>query len=84
MSDEGTDDMLSTGSQRERGGGTAATDAAASSHRLEFSIGDNVLPYDMTVYQAVQQFGAAPMFEVSDSDSDNRSAVSAALYGSPG
>ena len=30
-----------------------------SSHRLEFLIGDRVLPYNMTVYQAVKQHSAA-------------------------
>lgn len=29
---------------------------AAFKHKLQFMIGDNVLPYDMTVYQAVRQF----------------------------
>lgn len=75
MSDDGgTDDMLPSTS-RER--------ADAASHRLEFSIGEHVLPYDMTVYQAVQQFGA-PVFEISDSDSDNRNSGSSSMYGSPG
>lgn len=26
-------------------------------HKLQFLIGDNVLPYNMTVYQAIRQFG---------------------------
>ena len=42
MSDEGTDDTLPS-SLRERMDGPG--------HRLEFLIGDHVLPYDMTVYQ---------------------------------
>jgi E3 ubiquitin-protein ligase TRIP12 len=83
MSDEeGTDDTLAGSS----GGGTSsgrtaaerAADSSASHHRLEFYIGDNLLPYDMTVYQAVQQFGA-PIFEISDSDSENRNALGGTL-----
>ena len=42
MSDEGTDDTLPS-TLRERMDGPG--------HRLEFLIGDKVLPYDMTVYQ---------------------------------
>ena len=53
-----------------------------SGHRLEFIIGDHALPYDMTVYQAVQQFGSAPMFENTNEDSDNRNSM--VMYGSPG
>ena len=82
MSDEGASDDMLPSTSRER--------LDAASHRLEFSIGDHVIPYEMTVYQAVQQFGS-PMFEVSDSDSDGRSPASAhggggggSLYGSPG
>jgi len=48
MSDEGTDDTLPS-NNRER--------IDSQNHRLEFLIGDQVLPYDMTVYQAVQQVG---------------------------
>lgn len=29
---------------------------ASFKHKLQFMIGDNVLPYDMTVYQAIRQF----------------------------
>lgn len=36
-----------------------------SEHKLEFLIGDTVLPYNMTVYQAVRQFG-----EQTDADTD--------------
>ena len=49
-------------------------------------IGDHVLPYDMTVYQAVQQFGAAPLFDINSgegADPENRNS-SVVLYGSPG
>lgn len=75
MSDECTDDTL-PGSGRQ-----PSNDGA--SHRLEFFIGEHMLPYDMTVYQAVQQFGA-PTFEISDSDSDTRNASASLCYGSPG
>lgn len=37
----------------------------SSDHKLEFLIGDTVLPYNMTVYQAVRQFG-----EQMDADTD--------------
>ena len=58
-------------------------------HRLEFIIGDHVLPYDMTVYQAVQQFGSAPMYDMTQDDPENRNTSSSAggsmvMYGSPG
>ncbi|XP_026324123.1 E3 ubiquitin-protein ligase TRIP12 isoform X4 [Hyposmocoma kahamanoa] len=36
-----------------------------SEHKLEFLVGDTVLPYNMTVYQAVRQFG-----EQNDADTD--------------
>ena len=45
-----------------------------------------MLPYDMTVYQAVQQFGATPMFDINSGESadpENRNS-SVVLYGSPG
>ncbi len=137
MSDEGTDDLLPSGSRERHDAGSnpnssvAAASSASSSgnannasssssstssafastssgttpaipstsggtHRLEFFIGEHMLPYDMTVYQAVQQFGGAPTLDVSDSDSDNRSSGSSAaaaaaaamggggIYGSPG
>ncbi|CAH2068887.1 unnamed protein product, partial [Iphiclides podalirius] len=38
---------------------------ADSEHKLEFLIGETVLPYNMTVYQAVRQFG-----EHTDADTD--------------
>lgn len=38
-------------------------------HKLQFLIGDNVLPYDMTVYQAVRQF--SPLVnDQSETDTD--------------
>ena len=93
MSDDGTDsDMLPASSAS----GAASTSRAAvaadaiggnSTHRLQFFIGEHPLPYDMTVYQAVQQFGGGNVYDVSDSDSsvDNRAAAaSTSIYGTPG
>ena len=75
MSDEGPDDMLPS---------TSRDRIDTSGHRLEFMIGENDLPYDMTVYQAVQQFGSAPtMFDLTSEESDNRN-NSVVMYGSPG
>ncbi|KAL4705000.1 hypothetical protein ACJJTC_009788 [Scirpophaga incertulas] len=39
-------------------------------HKLEFLIGDTVLPYNMTVYQAVRQFG-----EQNDADTDTETPI---------
>ena len=68
MSDDGGDDTLNN-TPREK-----TTDT--SHQRLEFVMGEHVLPRDMTVYQAVQQFGGAHVASGSsytdDSDSDNR------------
>ncbi|CAB3231314.1 unnamed protein product [Arctia plantaginis] len=41
-----------------------------SDHKLEFLIGDTVLPYNMTVYQAVRQFG-----EQTDADTDTETPI---------
>ena len=52
MSDEGTDDMLPSTSREGSGGRTGSGGPFdSSSHRLEFLIGENVLPFNMTVYQ---------------------------------
>ena len=76
MSDDGPDDMLPS---------TSRDRLDASGHRLEFSIGDHVLPYDMTVYQAVQQFGTAPIFDMSHEEpSESNRNSSVVMYGSPG
>ncbi|CAH0747219.1 unnamed protein product [Diatraea saccharalis] len=55
-SDDDVDDALTTPPHHH----TADTE-----HKLEFLIGDTVLPYNMTVYQAVRQFG-----EQTDADTD--------------
>ena len=88
MSDDGTDDMLPS-STREGGSSRSGLGAfdASTNHRLEFLIGDNVLPFNMTVYQAVQQFGSSPMFDMSEADGENRNHLAssvAMMYGSPG
>ena len=47
--------------------------ATSPKHRLEFLIGDHVLPYNMTVYQAVKQFvahGGTEVGDLSDGDAD--------------
>jgi len=73
MSDDGPDDTLNnTGRDRA---------IENTTQRLEFLMGDQVLPRDMTMYQAVQQFGGPNSIPTDDSDSDNRHA---SLFGSPG
>ena len=88
MSDDGTDDMLPS-TTREGGSSRSGFGAfdGSTNHRLEFLIGDNVLPFNMTVYQAVQQFGSSPMFDMSEADSENRNHLASnvgMMYGSPG
>ena len=39
-------------------------------HRLQFLIGDQPLPYNMTVYQAVRQFSSTGN-DQSETDTDN-------------
>lgn len=41
-----------------------------SKHKLQFMIGNNVLPYNMTVYQAVRQFSNSGN-DQSETDTDN-------------
>ncbi|KAH9509428.1 Ubiquitin-protein ligase [Bulinus truncatus] len=48
--------------------------ATSPRHRLEFLIGDHILPYNMTVYQAVKQFvchGGTEVGDFSDGDTDS-------------
>ena len=42
-----------------------------SRHRLEFTIGDRVLPYNMTVYQAVRQYSNTPDGNETDTDAEH-------------
>ncbi|CAB3366687.1 Hypothetical predicted protein [Cloeon dipterum] len=44
-------------------------------HKLQFLIGDNPLPYNMTVYQAVRQFSNNPAFANDQSETDTDSEV---------
>ena len=39
-------------------------------HRLEFLIGDHILPYNMTVYQAIKQFSHTVQHDGSEMDTD--------------
>jgi len=57
------------------------------SQRLEFVMGDQVLPRDMTVYQAVQQLGGSSGGATSSGftdDSDSDSMMRGSVFGSPG
>ena len=40
-------------------------------HRIELLIGDHVLPYTMTVYEAVKQFSRTHEHEGTDTDTDS-------------
>lgn len=44
-------------------------------HRLEFLIGDRVLPYNMTVYQAIKQYSNCTEREGSETDTDTENPV---------
>jgi E3 ubiquitin-protein ligase TRIP12 len=44
-------------------------------HKLQFLIGDNPLPYNMTVYQAVRQFSSNSGFSNDQSETDTDSEV---------
>lgn len=40
-------------------------------HRIEFLINDHVLPYNMTVYEAVKQFSTVTERESNETDTDS-------------
>jgi E3 ubiquitin-protein ligase TRIP12 len=42
----------------------------ATRHKLQFIMNDQVLPYNMTVYQAIRQYGGSGMDPGGDLDSD--------------
>jgi len=42
----------------------------ATRHKLQFIMNDQVLPYNMTVYQAIRQFGGSGLDPGGDLDSD--------------
>lgn len=48
---------------------------ASFKHKLQFMIGDNVLPYDMTVYQAVRQFSPLVNNDQSETDTDSETPI---------
>ena len=77
MSEEEGDTLASTARDKREEG---------SSQRLEFVMGDQVLPRDMTVYQAVQQLGGAGGGASSGftDDSDSDSMMRSSVFGSPG
>lgn len=78
MSDDGPDDTLNN---------TSREKTSDINQRLEFLMGDHVLPRDMTVYQAVQQFGGpgggSSFTDDSDSDAGHRTHQTS-MFGSPG
>jgi E3 ubiquitin-protein ligase TRIP12 len=76
------DDMSDEGGSEDTLGNTNRERNNDQSQRLEFMIGENRLPRDMTVYQAVQQFGGPNTGQTDDSDSDTRGGAS--MLGSPG
>ena len=45
--------------------------SGSNRHKLQFLIGDNVLPYNMTVYQAVKQYAQINGRDVTDADTDS-------------
>ena len=93
--DSGSDDddeMSDSGSGEGGTVGGAARDKTASQggeagQRLEFLMGDLVLPRDMTVYQAVQQFGGSAggsSTQTEDSSDSDTMAARSSVFGSPG
>ncbi|XP_075236613.1 E3 ubiquitin-protein ligase ctrip isoform X2 [Lycorma delicatula] len=50
----------------------------AARHKLQFLIGDHVLPYNMTVYQAVRQFSPAATNDQSETDTDTEAPLGSA------
>uniref|UniRef100_A0A1B6CDK3 E3 ubiquitin-protein ligase n=1 Tax=Clastoptera arizonana TaxID=38151 RepID=A0A1B6CDK3_9HEMI len=50
----------------------------AAKHKLQFVIGDHVLPYNMTVYQAIRQFSPAAGNDQSETDTDSEAPLGSA------
>lgn len=50
----------------------------AARHKLQFIIGDHVLPYNMTVYQAIRQFSPAASNDQSETDTDSEAPLGSA------
>lgn len=51
---------------------------SGAKHKLQFLIGNNVLPYNMTVYQAVRQFSSISN-EQSETDTDTEASIGMVL-----
>ncbi|KAG7173482.1 E3 ubiquitin-protein ligase TRIP12-like [Homarus americanus] len=49
---------------------------SSSSHKLQFVINEHVLPYNMTVYQAIRQFSSPSDASASEADTDTETPVS--------
>lgn len=65
-SDEDIDDTLAA----------VSVNQSSSSHKLQFVIGDHVLPYNMTVYQAIRQFSSPSDASASEADTDTETPIS--------
>lgn len=52
---------------------------SGTKHKLQFLIGNNVLPYNMTVYQAVRQFSSNAN-DQSETDTDNETPLGKCLF----
>lgn len=50
----------------------------AARHKLQFVIGEQVLPYNMTVYQAIRQFSPAAGNDQSETDTDSEAPLGSA------
>ncbi|RXG69698.1 E3 ubiquitin-protein ligase TRIP12 [Armadillidium vulgare] len=64
-SDEDIDDTLAA----------VSVNQSSPSHKLQFLIGDHILPYNMTVYQAIRQY-SSPDASTSEADTDSEIPVS--------
>lgn len=65
-SDEDIDDTLAA----------VTVNQSSSSHKLQFVISDHVLPYNMTVYQAIRQFSSPSDASASEADTDTETPIS--------
>ncbi|KAK8722445.1 hypothetical protein OTU49_012219 [Cherax quadricarinatus] len=65
-SDEDIDDTLAA----------VSVNQSSSSHKLQFVISDHVLPYNMTVYQAIRQFSSPSDASASEADTDTETPIS--------
>ncbi|XP_069194933.1 E3 ubiquitin-protein ligase TRIP12 isoform X12 [Procambarus clarkii] len=65
-SDEDIDDTLAA----------VSVNQSSSSHKLQFVINDHILPYNMTVYQAIRQFSSPSDASASEADTDTETPIS--------